>query len=316
MRPHCFPWRRQHGRCVSRTILLGLAWLSAVFGAGGCAGEDMPASSNLKQLGLANFAGEDKSKSIQQPADQSGGSAPVRVIPRKIIYDAAIDLIVESLTNTEQAIVKLIKDHGGFLAESDQNSDTHEKRRASWRVRVPVDRFDSFVGAVGRMGEVQRNHVGTQDVTEEYFDLEARIHNKQEEEKRLVKHLSASTGNLKDILDVERELSRVRGEVEQMQGRLRFLSNRTELSTVTINAMEWKDFKPPVAATYSTRVGRTFLRSVENLADFGTALSLMLVALVPWVPVIASGLFLARRLLVGLYRKSLRARSVSAPAAG
>ena len=233
-----------------------------------------------------------------------------------MIYDASIDLIVESLNKTEQAILKLITDHGGFLAESEQNSETSERRHGTWRVRVPVDRFESFTGAVSRLGEVRRNHVGTQDVTEEYFDLEARIRNKQEEEKRLVKHLSASTGNLKDILDVERELSRVRGEVEQMQGRLRFLSNRADLSTVTINATEWKDYKPPVAPTYSTQISRTFFRSVENLGTFFTSLSLVLVALIPWIPVIALGLFLLRWLLVRRRQKSSRAGSLSSPAAG
>ena len=112
---------------------------------------------------------------------------------------------------------------------------------------MPVDRFDAFVGQVSRLGEVRTSHVGSQDVTEEFFDLEARIRNKQEEEKRLLKHLADSTGKLEDILKVESELSRVRGEVEQMQGRLRFLANRADLSTVTITATEWKDYTPPAA---------------------------------------------------------------------
>jgi hypothetical protein len=349
MRPYHLPPEQRLGRWIRRADFLGLASLLIVFTAGGCGDEAKvasrnfqmspePAPHNLKQIGLADqtkfvdgsvtFIKDKEDGHIramgllppsEQPADGGAAKTPgpptVSVIPRKMIYDASIDLIVESLNNTEQAVLKLINDHSGFLAESDQNSDTREQRRATWRVRVPADRFDSFVGAVGRLGEVQRNRVGTQDVTEEYVDLEARIRNKQEEEKRLVKHLSASTGNLKDILDVERELSRVRGEVEQMQGRLRFLSNRTELSTVTINAMEWKDYKPPVAVTYPTRIGRTFFRSVENLADFGTSLSLVLVALIPWIPLIALGLFLVRALLVRLRRKSPTARSVSAPAA-
>ena len=169
---------------------------------------------------------------------------------RKIIYDARIDLLVDSLNATEQAVLDLIKEHDGFLAESDQSSVTASQRRGTWRVRVPVDQFHAFVSAVSRLGEVRTNHVGSQDVTEEYLDLEARIRNKREEEKRLIKHLADSTGKLDDILAVEKELSRVRGEVEQMEGRLRFLANRTELSTVTIEALEWKDYKPPVAATF------------------------------------------------------------------
>ena len=116
------------------------------------------------------------------------------------------------------------------------------------------------MSAVVRLGEVRHNHVGSQDVTEEYFDLEARIRNKREEEKRLLKHLADSTGKLEDILAVEKELSRVRGEAEQMEGRLRYLADRADLTTVTIEANEWKDYKPPVAATFSTQVGRTFFR--------------------------------------------------------
>ena len=83
-----------------------------------------------------------------------------------MIYDASIDLIVESLNKTELAILKLITDHGGFLAESEQNSETSERRHGTWRVRMPVDRFESFTGGVSGLGEVRRNHVGTQDVTE------------------------------------------------------------------------------------------------------------------------------------------------------
>ena len=168
---------------------------------------------------------------------------------------------------------------------------------ASWRVRVPVAHFEAFASAVARLGEVRRNHVGSQDVTEEYVDLEARIRNKREEEKRLLKHLADSTGKLEDILAVEKELSRVRGEAEQMEGRLRFLADRADLSTVTIEASEWKDYKPPVPATFQTRVGRTFFLSVETLFEFGKALALFLVALAPWLPLIIIGLFVLRWLI-------------------
>ena len=100
-------------------------------------------------------------------------------------------------------MLNLIKEHDGFLAESDESSVTSTQRRATWRVRVPIGHFDAFLAAVNRLGEVRQNHVGSQDVTEEYFDIEARIRNKQEEEKRLLKHLSDSTGKLEDILAVE-----------------------------------------------------------------------------------------------------------------
>ena len=233
------------------------------------------------------------------PHRPTNASAPAKAAKaaRKIIYDARIELVVDSLNATEQAILKLVKQHDGFLAESDQSSLAQNQRHASWRVRIPATNFEAFVGEVVRLGEVRQNHVGSQDITEQYLDLEARIRNKREEEKRLLKHLADSTGKLEDILAVERELSRVRGEAEQMEGRLRFLADRSELSTVTIEANEWKDYKPPVAATFGTQVKRAFFTSVDRLIEFGKGLAILVVVLAPWVPLMLLGLVLVRLLI-------------------
>src|SRR5262249_42003483 len=153
---------------------------------------------------------------------------------RKIIYNAEIELVVKSLAGAEREMMKLVQASGGYVAENDLSNQSGARGQGSWKVRVPVDAFDAFLEGVARLGELQRVHRDSQDVSMEYYDVEARISNKQQEEKRLLKHLADSTGKLEDILNVERELSRVRGEVEQMQGRLRFLADQTTLSTVTI----------------------------------------------------------------------------------
>ena len=282
---------RRLGKSLSSVIFYSMTAISTAL-AGGCAEEAGPSFSPKSASGSASPA----TSSAGEQGDKS--KAPARAaVPRKIIYDARVDLVVDSLSTAEQAVVDLIKEHNGFLAESDQATVTSTQRRATWRVRVPVDHFNAFLAAVCLLGEVKQNHLGSQDVTEEYFDVNARIHNKQEEEKRLLKHLSDSTGKLEDILAVERELSRVRGEVEQMQGRLRFLANRTELSTITIEATEWKDYKPPIAPTFPTQLGRTFFNSVDNLFAFGKAIAMFAVALLPWLPLILVGLFILRWLI-------------------
>ena len=260
----------------------------------GCGAEQDPAAgtaSGLKQLGLA---APTPGTPAEQPTDKTDAPGQPARAARKIIYDARIELVVDSLNATEAAILRLIKEHDGFLAESDQSSLAQNQRRATWRVRVPVAHFEAFAGAVARLGEVRQNHVGSQDVTEQYVDLEARIRNKREEEKRLLKHLADSTGKLEDILAVEREITRVRGEAEQMEGKLRYLADRSELSTITIEANEWKDYKPPVAASFPTQMGRTFFLSIETLLEFGKAIALVLIALAPWIPLIAIGLFVVR----------------------
>lgn len=251
---------------------------------------------------------------VAAPGSTSPGEAGVTASPpppamaRKIIYNARVDLVVQSLTSAEQELSKLIKTHGGYLAETDVGGRSGLRRQGTWKVRVPVLQFDGFLAAVVRLGELQQTHIDSQDVTQEFYDLEARIANKQEEEKRLLKHLADSTGKLEDILAVERELSRVRGEVEQMQGRLRYLANQADLSTVTITASELRDYIPPVSASFATQVGRTFRESIARLVDLAKFLALIVVAAVPWFLVLA---------LIGaptwvVARRWLSARSVRA----
>ena len=219
--------------------------------------------------------------------DKSPGTDVPPALPRKIIYNAEITLVVESVTTVSDQITKLVKDAGGYISETDLASHAQTQRRATWKVRVPVDRFDTFLAAVTRLGEVERHHVDSQDVTQEYYDTEARIANKQQEEKRLLKHLADSTGKLEDILAVEKELSWVRGEIEQIQGRLKYLASFSALSTVTITATEVPDYTWPAAPTFAKRVERTFQMSLAQLAEFGRGFVLFVVALAPWLPVIA-----------------------------
>ena len=84
------------------------------------------------------------------------------------------------------------------------------------------------------LAELQNRNEDSQEVTAEFYDVQVRIRNKQREEERLLEHLADSTGDLEDILTVEKEIARVRTEVEQLQGRLRVLQDQTSLSTVTL----------------------------------------------------------------------------------
>jgi hypothetical protein len=224
-------------------------------------------------------------------------------VARKIVYNARVTLVTDNVATLGEKLARLVKDAGGYISQTDQSSYTQAQRRATWTVRIPVERFDPFLAAISRLGELAEHHVDSQDVTQEYYDVEARISNKQQEEKRLLKHLADSTGKLEDILAVERELTRVRGEIEQMQGRIRYLRDVSALSTVTITATEIRDYTPPVAPTFATQIARTFRSSLDGLIDFSKSIILVVVAVVPWIPML---LILA--LLILWLTRRMRAR--------
>lgn len=238
------------------------------------------------------------------PADASKAGAEVPPsAPRKIIYNAQVTLIVDSLSGFDARFTRLVKESGGYVSATDQSSQADAQRFASWTIRIPVERFDGFLAAVSRLGELQKSHLDSQDVTMEFYDLEARITNKQQEEKRLLKHLADSTGKLEDILAVERELTRVRGEIEQMQGRNRYLGNLSALSTVTLTVSEIRNYVPPVRPTFAGQVARTFHESLETLIGFGKAVVLLVVALAPWLPLLLIAALLIRWFLGKRFRR-------------
>lgn len=274
-----------------RRIWFGASWgLLAAIGCGAESGMRTEATVSMgdaKSVATpapaAEFAGMMGASTARAPG---ANTAPPKALPRKIIYNSDVSLIVENFDRTASAIAALIKNSGGYLADSDITGSPGSNRRGMWKVRVPVEGFDGFVESVVKLGELVYRKTNSQDVSEEFYDLDARIKNKKIEEGRLVKHLEESTGKLSDILEVEKEISRVREEIERQQGRLNMLANLTSLTTVTIIVEERKDYVPPANPTFAQQIALTFQQSVDNLAEFGKAIVLFVVALAPWLPLI------------------------------
>ncbi len=250
----------------------------------------------------------DATPQLPQEADK----APPANVPRKIIYTASVDLVAEDLDKVEPQVPRIVQTFGGYISKQDLSGATGSFRRASWTVRVPIDKFDAFLDAVAALGETQRRTLDTQDVTDKFFDTEARLKNKRVEESRLLKLLEERTGKLDEVIQVERELSRVRAEIEQLDGSLRLLTNLTSLSTVTITVSQRRADKPPESPLFGTVIGRTFFDSLDALIAVGKSIVLMVVALAPWLPFVLVAYFLLRFLL----RRALmpRGRGRVAPA--
>jgi hypothetical protein len=234
------------------------------------------------------------------PSLPSGAAA---AIARKIVYDSQVDLIVESVDPIAKKVGSLVQAARGYVAEQSVAGSPGSQRSMRWRVRIPVEQFDSFVDSIVALGELERNNRTSQDVTEQYYDIEARIKNKKVEEQTLNKILQERSGKLEDVLKIEIELSRVRGEIEQLEGKIRVLENLSSLATLTLNIRERDKYAPPppVVADFGTQVARTWNGSLLDLINMGKSLALWTVSWAIWIPflLVAAllGLFMARWLL-------------------
>lgn len=202
--------------------------------------------------------------------------------PRKIIYRATLVLHVEDFAVAEAKIKQLIQASGGYVAQFREDRPYGAQRGGHWTLRVPVPQFNRLVEEAGRLGVADRREITAEDVSEEYVDLEARLKNKQQLESRLLELVAKRTDEIKDVIAVEAELSRVREEIERMQGRLRFLTDRVKLTTVDITAYERRDYRPP-EATFAGRIEHTFRQSLGLMRDFAEAWVLVVVGLAPWL---------------------------------
>jgi hypothetical protein len=262
--------------------LVGLALLA------GCAGEprasvagksvqvaqaDMaPASAMAPMGGEAGVASPDAAPVAKAPT-----------LPRKIIFTGEVTLICEDLDKAAAGLESRAKEFGGYISNANQTGARGEMREGSWTVRIAAEKFDAFLKALPALGELQSSSRKADDVSEEFYDVAARLKNKKIEEARLIELLQKATGKLTEVLTVEKELSRVRDEIERIEGRLRFLTNQTDLSTITITLREVKNFVPEGPPTLATQVSRSFGDSLDALKAFVVGLLLLVVALVPWL---------------------------------
>lgn len=206
----------------------------------------------------------------------------VRTLPRKIIYTGSVELRTDDLDAAERKLEEMVKQFNGYLGSASRAGTKGSQRSGSWTIRIPSTGYGSFVKVISTIGELQSSSQQAEDVSEEFYDVEARLKNKKVEEARLIELLQKATGKLTEVLQVEKELSRVREEIEQIEGRLRFLTNQTDLSTITVTINEVKEFRPAGPPSLTTDIKRTFTESIGQLGDLARNALLLLIALIPW----------------------------------
>ncbi len=156
---------------------------------------------------------------------------------RLLIRTGEMRIEVETLDSAVAAVAAAARAVGGFVTNT-STWTTGAQRRATIETKVPAARFEAAVERLRAVGEVQSLQVSVEDVGEEYTDVSARMANARRLETRLIDLLATRTGRLEDVLSVERELARVREEIERYAGRLQYLRRHAALSTLTVQLYE------------------------------------------------------------------------------
>lgn len=229
-----------------RRVIALLLLLALVGGVAGCAAAE-PAprvESGMPVEQAVAPAPAEVARGDRATADGGGGfvTGPQEVVPdaRKIVYRAAMSLVVKDPAATIQQIEALARSSGGYVAQSQLSQYTGDQLRGNITVRVPVESYESVLAALRTMAVRVLNENSTaEDVTAEFSDLEAQLRNLEAAERELQAMLEEvrQRPNAKpaDILEVYNALVEKRGEIEQVKGRLQYLGNLVALSTISVD---------------------------------------------------------------------------------
>lgn len=228
----------------------------------------------------------------------AGGQNPAGQQERKLIKTGSISLEVEQLASAEEAVLEWCQSFGGYVA----SSFNHETN-AAFTVRIPAVHFDAAMAAAGNLGRVRSRNVSTQDVSEQFYDLQTRLDTRKILRDRLQSYL-AQAKNMEDLLHIERELNSTLTEIESMEGRMRRLSNQIDYSTITV------DLQLPYRTTDQgfqwPSLDRNVRRFLSNVVDFFVDfVAIVLYIVIFGVPILALVAFLYWLLLgrMGLLKR-------------
>jgi hypothetical protein len=214
---------------------------------------------------------------------------PGSVAPTMVIRTGQAFIEVDKVDSAVLKIRQLGAQVGGYITNSSLSGGHDQIRQATLELKIPAPKYDEAVGLLSTIGKVETVSSTAQDVGEEFVDVTARVTNSKRLEERLISLLANRTGKLDEVLRVERELARVREEIERYEGRLRYLSARVALSTLTITVHEPAPIlgnspgENPIAAALR-RAWKNFIGVIAgSIAALGVVIPLALLGLAGWL---------------------------------
>lgn len=261
------------------------------------------------------------------PGETSGGGdesfSPENqsAVERRIIYSANISIRVDNPLDVSRQMEAIAESFGGYVSSANvyELGGREDVYQANVQLRVAADQFNPAMERLRSLGtEVISEEIGTQDVTDRYVDLEARIDNLERTEDELQVLLTEArenNGRTEDVLAVYRELTTIRGEIEVLQGQLNVLSDSVSLATINVQ------LNPPEAQvqvldeewSFMTGVRRALRTLTDGLQGLVDAAVFLIIAVLPIILLVLLPLFLFVRFLIWLMRR--RSDSTPVPAA-
>ena len=227
---------------------------------------------------MTNVIGKSSSATGSAKKSASQDSSSSVQVERKLIKNGNVSLKVDSLENSDANIELWTKTFYGYVSNSDMYNNN-----CNYTVRIPAEKFDAAMSSLGDFGKVLSRSVSIDDVTERFYDLQSRLEAKKILREKYNQYLKQAN-NMKDLLEVERQLNNVISELESMEGQMKRLSNEITYSTIYINiTAETSEIEP----VYSLNKIE-WKKLVYNIGNFFIAFFVFIIDVIIYgIPVLA-----------------------------
>lgn len=296
--------------------IAGLMVVMLILGA--CSGMDdsgesqaTPAADEAASLG--GDSGETEGATAPDEVGVTDGVVTNReVVDRKVIRTGQMEIQVSDTRGAMDAVTRLVDRSGGYVSSSEVNpSGSDGQPTITLTIRVPAGDLDTALAAIRELSEeVVYESIQSQDVTEEYVDIESRLRNLTALETELVALLAEvrlqGDADPQKILTVFNEVSRVRGEIEVLEGRRRLIDNQASLSTISVTISPTPTSQPIVEEGWKPlETARDAAGDLlESLQTFGNVAIWLVVFALPVVLMVALAVWVLLRLIKVVQRRS------------
>jgi hypothetical protein len=239
-------------------------------------------------------------------AASTASTSPAHAGERMVISEVQLSLRSEDPARAAERASGVASRTGGYVLSRDAVSTEESVVRVGMVLRVPAEKLESALVELRQTGKVLDESRTGHDVTEEFSDTSAELGAKHKIEERLLQIL-ASAKSVKEMLEVEGELGRIRTEVDKLEGRTRYLQNSAALATITLSIASPAQPLAPVAESVASRLRKAFSDSCSLCFQVTTGLIIAVGAAAPFLVPALVAAFLVRR-----HRRATRKAFLSA----
>lgn len=185
----------------------------------------------------------------------------------KIIYTADLRLQSTEFDDSLASIEELVKSCGAYFESKNVSKSSGSYRTANMTIRIPVERYDEFLGQIGGVAKVTSENQYAEDVSDSYYDIQSRLETAKTKLKRL-QELLAQAEDMEDIITLESAISETEWTIDDLQGVLNHYDSKVQYSTVSMTLTEvYKITTTEAPVTFGEKIGKAFKEGIEGFGE-------------------------------------------------